>query len=411
MARPGQIHRMKLHGRIVALGLLLLAGTVGAQQPKRIGYSQVLDLAARVSPTMAVARAQEAVIASDIRVAGIVANPTLIGGTSTQAARLSVGLALPLNVLGQRGAAIRASEADFAAARVGTQATESDVRSAAAHAFVALWLAERRANARAEAEQLAKWIDDAVATRVQLGGAPQVEGVRSRALRLRAHADAVEAAQLVAATAADLGRWIGATDASELRTQGDPQVPASAPPLAALLERVGQGPAVVREQAAAHAARARADRERALARPALTLEVGLDARDPTLPATNYRAQLGVEVPVFTLRGPYVEREERSAAAAEVRALWEASILHSDLLVAYRTFEATTARRDVLEQAGLPAALAAARSTQESYSLGHASLEALLDADRSLIDTELSLLEAQAARANAWIDVEHATGVR
>jgi outer membrane protein TolC len=276
---------------------------------------------------------------------------------------------------------------------------------------VALWLAERVAEARGKAEDLVARLDQAVRIRVQLGGAPEVESVRSNALRLRAHADAVQTAQLVRAAAADLGRWIGASDASELRTSGDPAVPIDPPPLSGMLERVGQGPAVARERAAARAAQARADRERALVRPALTLDVGMDARDPALPATNYRAQLGIELPLFTQRAPYVQREDRSAAAAELRAHYQMATLSADLLVAYRTFEAATASKITLEQAGIPAARAAARSTEESYSLGRASLEAVLDADRTLIDVELSFLDTSAARANSWIDVEHAMGVK
>ena len=391
------------------------AGAVGQPSQKddgqhRVTYGQVLELAARVSPGGLVARAEEAVVGSEVRIAGMYPNPTLVGGTSTQAARVSLGVSVPLNVMGQRGAAIRASQAEVAVARVSTRVTQAEVRAAAAHAFVGLWLAERTASARADAESLVVRVDQAVSARVEVGGVPEVEAIRSRALRLRAHADAVEAAQLVAAAAADLGRWIGLADASQMRPGGDPAVPEQAPALRNLLEQVENSPSVVREQAGARAALARADRERTLARPTLALEVGVDAMDPTLPGTNYRAQVGVELPLVNQRGGYVEREERSATASELRARYQASALHADLVVAYRTFEAATARRDTLEQAGVPAARAAARATEESYSLGRASLEAVLESSRSLLDIELALIEARAARANAWIDVERALGV-
>src|SRR5664280_97429 len=260
---------MRLCGPLT-LALSLLAGRAHAQEHNQISYAQVLDLAARVSPSMRVARAEEAVTASEVGIAGVLPNPTLIGGTSTQAAKVSVGVSVPLVILGQRGAAIRASQAGLDSVHVGTEAIQSDSRAAAARAFVALWLAERVAEARAKAEELVARLDQAVRIRVQLGGAPEVESVRSNALRLRAHAEAVQTAQLVRAAAADLGRWIGASDASELRTSGDPAVPNDPPPLSGMLERAGQGPAVARERAAARAAQARADRERALVRPALT---------------------------------------------------------------------------------------------------------------------------------------------
>ena len=395
----------------MAMAITLFSGRAYAQEHRQISYVQVLDLAERVSPSMQVARAEEGVVASEVGIAGVLPNPTLIGGTSTQTAKISLGVSVPLVILGQRGASVKASQAGLESAHVGTEATKSDSRAAAAHAFVALWSAERIAQARSNAEDLVSRLDRAVSTRVQLGGVPEVEGIRSNALKLRAHAEAVQAAQLVRAAAADLGRWIGESDTSELRTTGDPVVPSEPPPLSGLLGRVSQGPAVARERAAARAAQSRADRERALVRPALTLDVGMDAKDPTLPATNYRAQLGVELPLFTQRAPYIQREDRSAAAAEWRARYQMSTLSADLIVAYRTFEAATASKVTLEGAGIPAARAAARSTEESYSLGRATLEAVLDADRSLIDVEISWLDASAARAHAWIDVEHAMGVK
>src|SRR5262249_25166650 len=179
--------------------------------------------------------------------------------------------------------------------------------------------------------------------------------------------------------------------------------------LSSLLERVAKAPAVQKEEADARAASARAERERALVRPMLTLDLGLEAFDPSLPATNYRAQLGIELPILNQRGPYIEREGSAAVAATWRARYEAHALTTDLIVAYRNFQGDSARRDTLSNAVLPAAEQAARATQESYSLGHASLEAVLDAERVWLETKKAPLDADAARAHAWVGREHALG--
>ena len=42
-------------------------------------------------------------------------------------------------------------------------------------------------------------------------------------------------------------------------------------------------------------------------------------------------------------------------------------------------------------------------------LGRAQLVAVLDAERSLVDARLTTLDAQASRATAWSDIEHALG--
>ena len=102
----------------ILLAAALVAGHARAQEQRHIGYAEVLNLAVNVSPTMRVARAEEHVIASDVSIAGVIANPTFIGGTSTQAAKISVGVSVPLAILGQRGAAIRAGQAGLDAAHV-----------------------------------------------------------------------------------------------------------------------------------------------------------------------------------------------------------------------------------------------------------------------------------------------------
>ena len=50
-----------------------------------------------------------------------------------------------------------------------------------------------------------------------------------------------------------------------------------------------------------------------------------------------------------------------------------------------------------------------RATEEAYALRLTPLIAVLDAQRALVDARVSALEAQAARANAWTDLEHALG--
>ncbi len=407
------------------LGLCLVPALGGAQPAPvpalEVSFEQALDLAARAAPDVRVARQREGVARAEIGVAGTYPNPTVLGGTSTQAAKLSAGVSLPLVILGQLGAAQRAAEADLRTTQVDTTATVNDARTGSARAFVTLWLAERTAQARADASAVARRLEEAVMGRVDVGASPMVEGLRVKAERLRADADAREAAQLVDAAGVELGRWIGVPDGRGLRVRGDPTVPDNPPSMPELLARVGDNPSAKREDLDAHAAEERASRERALVRPGLTLDLGLDAFDPTLcpgpgscnPPVNYRAQLGIEVPVFNQRGSFIDREQANAAVARARADAERRRLAAELTAAYRTFEAVSARKNALEEGVVPAAEAAANATEEAYSLGHvrAPLVAVLDAERTRIDARLALIEARAARASAWVDVLQAVGWR
>ncbi|MEO8903114.1 MAG: TolC family protein [Polyangiaceae bacterium] len=394
---------------LCAAAVVLCSASASAQG--RVSYVQALSLAKQHAPGVAVARATEGVAEADSRAGGLYPNPILSAGTSTQTARLSVGASVPLLILGQRGAALDAGRAELSVAKLDTQVSLAEVRAGTGHAFVTLWLAERTADARAEAATISRKLESAVNGRVELGSSPEIERLRANAEALRADLDSRAAADLVDAASTQLAAWMGADLEQALRVADAPQVPTQAPTLEALRQQVTANPGVLRATAEVRASEARVANERAQVRPLLTLDLGADMYDPTLPAANYRAQLGVEMPIFNQRGPLVEREQRRATVARSRASAEQVRLSAALIVAYRTFGALSQQARTLADGVVPAAVAAARATEESYTLGRAPLVAVLDAERARIDAQLSLIESQAALANAWIDVELALGVQ
>ena len=378
-----------------------------AHSELRLSAAEALKRARLGAPELRVAREREGIARADVDVTRVLPNPVVIAGTSTQAARLGIGVAMALPILGQRGATTDASKADLDTSRIDVEVSWIDVRAAAARAYVALWLAQELASARKEGSAIASRLDDIVSSRVELGAAPNVDGLRTKAERLRAEADAHEADALVDAAASQLAFYLGSDEA--IRADGEYVVPTDAPPLAGLTARLATNPLVRRENSDAHAADLRVDRERALARPTPVIEVGADIGDPTLPTTNYRAQLAIDVPLFSWRGPQIQREKATAAAARSRAAVELSRSRAGLTSAYYTFLATDGRAKTLRNGVLVAAEAAARATEESYTLGRAQLVAVLDASRTRLDTRIALAEAIATRAHAWIEIERAVG--
>src|SRR6185312_9711953 len=144
-------------------------------------------------------------------------------------------------IFGQRGAAMDAARAELGVTRADTRVTVSEIRVAAAHAFVALWTAERFADARRESATLAAETEHAVQDRVDAGTAPELDKLRAHAERLRADADVADADARVDVAAAALGVYVG-LDGTGLRARGDPAVPASVPAFASLAPRVEQNP-------------------------------------------------------------------------------------------------------------------------------------------------------------------------
>jgi cobalt-zinc-cadmium efflux system outer membrane protein len=195
-----------------------------------------------------------------------------------------------------------------------------------------------------------------------------------------------------------------------LRAAAAPSTPEVVPALSVLLARVDDNVAVLREQADVHASEARVNRERALVRPGMTLDVGADFADPSLNyETNYRAQLAIDVPLFNQRGAFIDRERATGDVARARVAAARVRTAAELRAAYRLYEAATVQQRAWETGVVPAAQTAARATEEAYALGRAPLLAVLDAERALVDARVAALEAQGARATAWADIEHAVG--
>jgi cobalt-zinc-cadmium efflux system outer membrane protein len=396
-------------------GLLALCVTSAgwdalAQSETRVSLDDALGAAKLAAPDLIVARAKERVAHAEIGVASTYPNPTAIVATNTQTARFSGTLSVPLVVLGQRGAAIDAAQADEVTTTLDTVVTWSDVRQATRHAYVALWLAEGVAAARRDSAAIAAKLEGAVVERVQVGSAPEIDSLRVHAERLKADADVMAASAQMIAAATELGRWMGKPDDEGLRAAAPAVMPDAAPTLASLLARLDGSAQVRREQSDVKASEARVTRERALIRPNFQLDLGADVGDPTLNnQTNYRAQLAFDLPLFNQRGAYVDRE--TAAGDVARARVQAARVQgiAELTAAYRTYEAATTQQRTLVDAVVPASQGAARATEDAYALGRAQLVAVLDAERTLVDVRLAALDAEAARATAWADIEHAVG--
>lgn len=396
--------------------LLVLEGLAQGQELRHVSLDDVLRAARAVSPDLVVARSRESVARAEVGVAGVYPNPSVAAGTTTKAAKFTATVSIPLVVLGQRGAAIDAARADAFTVALDSQVTWTEVRQACERAYVALWLAEGVATARRDAAAIQAKLEAAVTQRVQVGSAPEVDALRVHAERVRADADAIDASAQVMVAGSALGHWMGEGDGADLRTRGAPPVPGDVPPLAALQARLGTSARIRREESDVRASEARASRERALVRPSMTVDLGADAGDQTLcqgpcssPPINYRAQLSLEVPVWNLRGPYVEREMRLGDVARARVRAATVQGAADLSAAYHTFEAATEVSRSLLASVLPAAQGAASATEEAYGLGRAQLLAVLDAERALIEARVNAIESQAAQAAAWADVEHALG--
>ena len=214
----------------------------GAPAERAISLAEARALADRTTPDLLLARRREAVARAQVDVAGALANPTLTVSTARLTARLLTGVSVPVPLFGQRSTAITAAASDADALNLDTEAVRVDARWGVTRAWLDLWETQERARlaetAAAEADRLAGIAKE----RFAAGSAPRLDVVRTGADQARARAEAQAAGMNVAAAAARLEAWLGATGGSPLRPSGAPESRSPAPRTEPAPAAVGASP-------------------------------------------------------------------------------------------------------------------------------------------------------------------------
>ncbi len=198
----------------LVLGVAATALPVHAEQvpaERALSLAEARALAERATPDVLLARRREAVARAQVDVAGALANPTLTVSTARLTARLLTAVSVPVPLFGQRSTAITAAASDADAVALDTEAVRVDARWNVTRAWLDLWETQERARmaetTAAETDRLAGIAKE----RFAAGSAPRLDVVRTGADQARARAEARAAEMNVAAAAARLEVWLGAT--------------------------------------------------------------------------------------------------------------------------------------------------------------------------------------------------------
>jgi cobalt-zinc-cadmium efflux system outer membrane protein len=366
--------------------------------------------AAGAAPPVALADRQEMVARADVEVAGALANPSVSVQTSRLTSRLIAAGSLPLPVLGQRGHAVSAARADAAVAGVEREVARLAARLGATAAWIDLWAAQRRAELLTLAGRDALRLQDIARERFEAGAAPRLDVVRATADRARAEAESASAVALIDAAGARLLPWVGSESEALPRATGDPR-PAELPALPELTRREQSHPVLRRDRAQVQAAAAHLALEQRLRVPVPSAEVSVDFQDRSNEdRTDVIGGLSFELPVLSLRGGAIARARAQQGVAETVLAVDTRQQLADLTEAYHTTRAAAARWRALSERALPAMEESRRMTEESYRQGRADIVRLLEAQRALLESRLSTLEAQSTWCHAVADLERAAGV-
>lgn len=397
---------------IVALSLTALCGTtLAAQQPSPaaapLSLDQALAAALANNPAIAAARLQRPVDEANVGVARERPNPDLTFDGTRETPREAVGLSVPIELGGKRGARTASAQAAVATGEARTEQTINGVLDEVRRAYLDFAGATERLRISQEVAALFVRARDAAHTRFTAGDAPRRDDVAAQADALVAQTDVREAQGEVTATQATLNVLLGRAADAPLAVVL-PMDASSIPALEAVLARLDQANTDLRvldRQIAEQEARIRV--AKSMQTPDLTAGGGISFDSPPDFNVGWRVNFGITLPLFTTHraGVVVEqseltrlRAERAATAAEIR-----GAIASDLARAAAAAErAQTYQRDILPLSQQDEAFA-----QDSYQSGQTGLDALILALQHARDRRLAALQATLDLQSALADLERA----
>ena len=389
---------------LVSLSLVLLAPV------RQVSFAEARSAAVR-APDVQIETRRAEIVRSRVTRAHTFANPTLMLTTAKESARLGAGLTVPVQIFGQRGAAVRAAKSDAKAALLGIGVTRAEARWNTTIAWIDVWEAQERARLLAASAADAAQLHAIAVLQFDAGGGARLDVVRTNAVRARARADADAARLAIAAATARLAPWIGAPLRGDLRVSGAPGFPDDLPPLEVLEQRASGHPALAHDRAAIRAAELHIAAERRQIWPSIDLSLTVNMFDPTFTgAPDVILGVAFAIPIFDQRSGPIERAEGQRSLAQLIEKTDAQRFRSALIDAYRRSQSARAKLRALREDVLPAMAEARAMTNEGYRAGRIDLLHVLDAQRSIVESQVDEMTSIAAFARAAADLERALGV-
>jgi cobalt-zinc-cadmium efflux system outer membrane protein len=366
-----------------------------------------------------------------LRQAGLRPNPTVDfergtgrGAGSPGESATTIGVALPLELGGQRRRRIELAEAELAATEAEIADRErrliGEVRAAYAEALAAL----RELQTTEELNKLDLQTARVVEARFTEGESSQLELnlLRVEVERLRARRAIVEGK--LQAAALNLKLLAGMAPEESLRLREDlsaPLLPEAPPSLATAIElALQQRPDLRLARLNEAAAEAGLKLARAQAAPGVTVSAryssDIGITDPPAPLTPVPDQsrslsfgVSVELPFFKRNQGAIAEAATAIAQARARREFAEQVVRSEVTSAYARFKAAQTARRLFEQGVLVGSNANINTLREAYRMGAFRVTELIAEQRRLVDSQREYTEALTERYRALADLQTAIG--
>jgi len=393
------------------------ATSVISRNAVTLTLAEVMALSLAHHPRLeAIAQEREASNGS-LRQAKTLANPMLtimdenlgndrLAEAGDRAISLQVGQLIELG--GKRSARIAVADQARLLANWSYAAKRLDIIFEVKQRFIDMLAAQMRLDLAQDLADVADQTTEVVAKRVQAGKVSPIEHVKAQLVQANAQVELAQAQRYLDAARSALAASMGQQTPKFEAVQGVLDETPEIPPLDVLENRLLQAPEQHRWENELARQEALLAGEKAKRIPDLTLIAGA-SRYSQFDDVGYHAGVSLPLPLFDRNRGGVEQASRRLDKAEYERLDDGVGRRTELLQNHQQYLALSDQLATLRETLLPGAERAFAATQKGYQLGKFGFLEVLDAQRTLFQTNSLFVQVQADRQRVIARIERIVG--
>ncbi|MGH9713114.1 MAG: TolC family protein [Candidatus Acidiferrales bacterium] len=391
---------------------LALASLAAAQQSQPLTLAGALERAERQNLDLQAARAQRAVAAAGVRIAGQIPNPTAFFGVLRDSPHENLFFDQPLEIGGRRGKRIELAKQEGALTESSITVLERLVRREVRVAYFNLAFARGVTAQKLEIAKLAARLKEIAQARFDSGDIAQLEVTQAQLELSRANADAQVAKREESIALSQLNVLLNAPDSAswDLASGLDslPQPLNLETLVAKAAEANGE---IARLSQEMKVEESRGGLLRAERIPNLGLEFGVDFNSPGPGGFHEggRGQISMELPIFSRNQGALAQSSATLRALERESAAKHRAVAGQVESAYYQLDSREAEVTLYKQTLVPATKQLEELAEESYQSGKANILTVLGAQRDVTQVESQYLNSLLAMQTSFAELEETVG--
>lgn len=393
--------------------MLVCAAVISAhaqQAPDKLTLAQAFDMANRQNLDLIAARAQRAVAAAGVKIAGQRPNPTGNFTALRDDPHEGWWFDIPLELGSKRERRISLARAQGVLTDDDVAAFERLTRQNVRDAFFSVALARGVTAEKNDAVNLAKRLRDIAQARYEAGDVPQLEVFQADLVLSQAQADYQVAQQEEKVALSDFNLLLNEPPSTEWELVTALDGLPTEPSLSDLLARASHSNAdlakISQQEKIEQSQRALYQAQRI---PNLTVSLGMDYNSPHNFRYGPRSQVSMEVPIFSRYQGEIAESDASLVALEDQATATRRAVEGHVESAFLQLDSREAQARLYKDSLIPAADKLEGMAEESYKAGKANILSVLDAEKNVQAVREQYLQSLLAVQQAFAQLEATVG--